>query len=107
MENKEKDFEQSQRLMKIIERHDRAKSCRQNWESHWNDCYDYALPQRSDSAQFGVVGGARTKNIFDGTAMDAVDQLAASLLGHLTPPWTQWFGFKAGPDLKTPLKRRK
>ncbi len=99
MENTKIDIKNSQRLEKIIDRYTRAKSRRQNWESHWEDCYDYALPQRSDAAQFGVVGGSRTKNIFDGTAMDAVDQLAASLLGHLTPPWTQWFGFKPGPDL--------
>ncbi|MAZ75707.1 MAG: phage tail protein [Micavibrio sp.] len=39
------------------------------------------------------------QNLYDGTAMDAVDQLAASLLGNLTPPWSQWFGFKPGPDL--------
>ena len=93
------DIEQTQRLEKIIERYNAAKSNRQSWESHWSDCYDYALPQRSDSAQFGLTGGSRVQHIFDGTAMDAVDHLASSLLGHLTPPWTQWFGFKAGPDL--------
>ncbi|MCB9988622.1 MAG: head-tail connector protein [Rhodospirillales bacterium] len=38
-------------------------------------------------------------HLFDGTALDAVEQLAASLLGNLTPPWTQWFGFKPGPEL--------
>ncbi len=84
---------------KILERFDKAKSMRQNWVSHWNDCYDYALPQRSDSSSFGLTGGSRVKNLYDATAIDAVDQHAASLLGHLTPPWTQWFGLKAGPDL--------
>jgi hypothetical protein len=37
--------------------------------------------------------------IYDGTALDAVEQLAASMLGNLMPPWTQWFGLKPGPDL--------
>ncbi len=32
-------------------------------------------------------------------ALDAVEQLGASLLGNLMPPWTQWFGLKPGPDL--------
>ncbi len=97
--NMKDNIEETNRLRKIIERYSRAKLNRQNWESHWEDCYDYALPQRSDSSQFSVLGGRRTQNLYDGTAMDAVDQLASSLLGHLTPPWTQWFGFKAGPDL--------
>ena len=94
-------LEQTQKLQKIMERYSQAKARRQNWETHWDDCYDYALPQRSDSAQFGGAGASRTQHLYDGTAMDAVDQLAASLLGHLTPPWTQWFGLKAGPDLST------
>lgn len=103
MDKKTQDIEQyqklAQKLNKIIERYARSKSRRQSWEAHWEDCYDYALPQRCDASQFGVPGGSRTKTLYDGTAMDAVEQLSASLLGHLTPPWTQWFGFKAGPDL--------
>ena len=88
-----------QKVSNVLERFDKAKSLRQNWISHWNDCYDYALPQRSDSGSFGLTGASRVKHLYDATAIDAVDQLAASLLGHLTPPWTQWFGLKAGPDL--------
>lgn len=99
MKNKQEEIENSQKLHKINDRYARAKSYRRNWESHWDECYDYALPQRSDTSGFASTGGSRVKNLFDGTAMDAVDQLAASLLGHLTPPWTPWFGFKAGPDL--------
>lgn len=48
---------------------------------------------------YSASGNSRTDRLYDGTALDAVDQLAASLLGNLTPPWTQWFGFKPGPDL--------
>ena len=99
MELQLQDLEQQTRLNKIIARYESAKSKRTNWESHWEECYDYALPQRSDISNFGLSGAARVKDLYDATAMDAVDQLAASLLGHLTPPWTPWFGFKAGPDL--------
>lgn len=83
----------------LLRRYEQAKSRRQNWESHWQDCYDYALPQRSGFTSVNIPGARRTEKLFDGTALDAVDQLAASLLGNLTPPWTQWFGFKPGPDL--------
>lgn len=65
---------------------------RQPWESLWQDCYDYALPQRGRNHSV-----RRGEQLYDATALDAVDQLAASLLAHLVPPFTQWFGFKAGP----------
>ncbi len=78
----------------IIQDYAQARSRRAVWEGVWRDCYYYALPQ-ADAFQ------ARTTapQIFDGTAMDAVDQLASSLLANLTPPWSSWFGLKPGPDL--------
>ncbi|MCI5061303.1 MAG: portal protein [Alphaproteobacteria bacterium] len=91
--------EQTQQLTQLIERYKTARDRRQNWESHWQECYDYALPQRGGFTRFNSIGTSRVKNLFDGTAMDAVDQLAASLLGNLTPPWSQWFGLKPGPQL--------
>ncbi len=71
---------------------------RRLWESQWQDCYDYALPYRN---AFQVPSSDERKydQIFDGTAADAVDQLAASLLAQLTPPWSRWFGFKPGPAM--------
>ena len=83
----------------LVRRADLAKKRRSNWETTWQECYDYALPQCGDFTQVSQPGRIRTERLYDGTAMDAVDQLAASLLGHLTPPWTQWFGFRPGPDL--------
>ncbi len=86
-------------LRPLLERYENAKKKRQNWESHWQDCYEYALPQRGQTNHFGGVGAMRNTTLYDGTALDGVDQLAASLLANLTPPWAQWFGFRPGPDL--------
>ena len=85
-------------LRTLIERYETARNRRRAWEPLWQDAYEYALPQRN-SFSGGLPGDKRMEKIFDGTALDAVDSLAASLLGNLTPPWTQWFGFKPGPDL--------
>lgn len=84
---------------------DRARERRQPWEALWRECYAFAQPQRG----FGLgaeFGPARRYNeaLFDGTAPDAVEQLAASLLAELTPPWSQWFSFRAGHDV--PSARR-
>ncbi len=97
--NELSEAEQQAEIQILIERYERAKSRRENWSNHWQDCYDYTLPQRGQSNQFGGAGASRVNNLYDGTALDAVDQLAASLLGNLTPTWTQWFGLVPGPEL--------
>lgn len=83
----------------VIERARRARQQRSGWESHWQECYDFVLPYRDTFGSAQSPGAKRTDKLFDGTAPDAVDQLAASLLAQLTPPWAQWFGFAAGPDV--------
>ena len=83
----------------VIRRYQRAKERRAGWESLWQECYDYALPSRDTAVRPAAYGGRRTDRLFDGTAPDAVDQLAASIMAQLTPPWARWFGFASGPDI--------
>jgi hypothetical protein len=80
----------------VAERYQRAKERRATWENHWQECYDYALPQRDGFISASRPGAKKTDKLFDGTAPDAVDQLAASLLAQLTPPWARWIGFTPG-----------
>jgi len=83
----------------LVARFRRARERRAVWEAHWQECYDFALPQRGGGfLETATAGGKRTDRLFDGTAPDAVDQLAASLLAQLTPPWARWFGFDVGKD---------
>lgn len=86
-------------LEKLLTRFDSARKLRGNWETLWQECYDFALPQRGGFQFDAIPGSRRNERIYDATALDAVDQLAASLLGNLTPTWSQWFGLKPGPDL--------
>ncbi|MBX6746916.1 MAG: phage tail protein, partial [Acetobacteraceae bacterium] len=65
----------------ILARHARALERRRPFEPIWQACYDHVLPSPS--------GGPA---LFDATAADAAEQLAASLLAELTPPWSRWFG---------------
>ncbi|MGG5887983.1 portal protein [Falsiroseomonas sp. HC035] len=64
----------------ILAAHARAAARRRPLEGRWQDCYDHALPAH-DAAP-----------LFDATAADAAEQLAASLLAELAPPWSRWFG---------------
>jgi len=82
----------------IIAHYRKAVDRRTRWEPLWKDCYAYALPQRENTQTDQEIGTGRTATLFDGTAPDAVDQLAASLLGELTPPWGEWFALGAGSE---------
>ena len=65
----------------ILTRHDAAIGRRRPHEANWADAYSHVLPAPHEAA-----------NLFDATAADATEQLAASLLAELTPPWSRWFG---------------
>lgn len=83
----------------LLKRYRKAKERRALWEGHWQECYDYALPLRDAILHQPAPGERKADRLFDGTAADSVDQLAASLLSELTPPWAQWFGLTAGAML--------
>ncbi|MFT6582861.1 MAG: portal protein [Alphaproteobacteria bacterium] len=76
-----------------------AKARRKNWETLWGQCYDFALPQHDGALSGRSSGQGRVDRLFDATASDAVDQLAASLMAELTPPWLRWFELAPGVDM--------
>lgn len=82
----------------LIARYQRAKDRRSYWEGHWQECYEFALPQREGAITGSTPGEKKGARLYDATASDAVDQLSASLLSELTPPWSKWFSFKPGKD---------
>jgi hypothetical protein len=87
-------------LEAVWARYRRAKEQRRRWEDLWRDCYTYALPYRGFGLGEQFAPARRhAERLFDGTAMDGVDQLAANLLAGLTPPWSQWFALVPGTDL--------
>ena len=91
-----------ERLEKLVRRYQKAAERKQYWEPHWRECYEYAFPLRENvsSELYGTDNGAKKNlNLYDGTAPDAVDQLASSLLSELTPPWAKWFGLRPGNEL--------
>lgn len=87
----------------LRKRYDRLRSQRSSWEALWQDCYDYSLPARRTTAASGNTTGSSSgrvaERLFDATAADAAEQLAATLLAQLTPPWSRWFAFQPGRDI--------
>lgn len=83
----------------VLEKFEKAKAKHDVWRGEWQECYDYTLPQRNSFGGGFSPAHRRTERLYDGTALDAVDQLASLILGNITPPLTPWFGLKAGTDI--------
>ncbi|MBB4266111.1 portal protein [Roseospira visakhapatnamensis] len=83
----------------LMRRCRRAWARRERWVGVWRECLAFTMPYRDSAVDAGLPGGRKGGGLFDGTAPDAVDQVAASLLAQLTPPWSRWFDLTAGPDL--------
>jgi hypothetical protein len=82
----------------LRQRYQKAIGARRNWVSHWQECYEFALPQRNGAAN-QINGSKRLDRVFDATAPDAVEQLAASLMAEITPPGGGWFDLEAGGNV--------
>jgi hypothetical protein len=80
-------------LEKVYNRYISAMENRLEWEQDWNECYNYALPQKSRFFNTGQVARKTNCDIFDSTAENDINQLAGSMPSELTPPWSKWFGF--------------
>lgn len=81
----------------LLQQYEKANDNRKLWESLWEDCYTYTFPNRQ---AFGVRDSTKSASsqIFDATAADAVDQLAAGILAELTPPFGHWIDLSPSPD---------
>jgi hypothetical protein len=89
---------QTDKAKNLLKRFDRLKSQRQNWESHWQEVADYMQPRKADVTKTRSKGDKRTELIFDGSPLQSVELLAASLHGMLTNPSTPWFSLRFKED---------
>lgn len=77
---------------------DRSRSV----ENTWRDCFDLTFPLRGN----GLSGTRRTANdgqaehakLFDSTAADALNVLAANIMAGLTPANSRWFALDVGHE---------
>jgi len=80
-----------ERIGSLIKRFDYITMQRDNWDTHYQELSDYMLPRKSDIVKKRSKGEKRTELIYDGTALQAVDLLSASLHGMLTSGASPWF----------------
>lgn len=70
------------------------RTARSPWERNWQDLRQLVRPNTDDFNRTTTVGEVRTASIYDGTAMDACNELASGLHSYLTNPVDQWFSLE-------------
>tara|TARA_Y100000592_G_scaffold54057_1_gene85245 strand:- start:1208 stop:2743 length:1536 start_codon:yes stop_codon:yes gene_type:complete len=87
----------------FLKRYERAKAKRTNFVDVFEECYEFALPQR-ESFYYEVSGQRRDDKIFDETAVVGVQEFASRLQSGLVPNFARWADLTAGSE--TPKERR-
>jgi hypothetical protein len=85
---------------KYLERYRKAKAFRENWVPLFEECYEYALPQR-ESFYYEEAGQRRDDKIFDETAVVGVQEFASRLQSGLVPNFARWADLVAGSEVAT------
>lgn len=87
---------------KLLQLYKQSVAGRDVWTRRWAQCQRYTMPASDDD----------TATLFDATAGDAVDLLAANMFSLLTPPESLWLSlapvseFSPDPDAATVALRR-
>jgi len=92
----------------IIKRHELAQRRKDNWRQIYEDCYEFALPQRNLYDGYYEGGGSPGQNkmvrVFDSTAINATQRFANRIQSGLFPPYGRWCRLEPGSDI--PEERR-
>ena len=82
----------------LLKRYDRLRADRVNWDSMWEELAIYLMPGKIDFITTTTKGSKRAAEVYDSTAIHALQILSASLHGSLTSPSTKWFGLRFRED---------
>ena len=85
-------------VKRILERYKTAEGNKSLWVSTFEECYEYALPQR-ESFFSENPGANRTDKIFDETAVVGVQEFASRLQAGIVPNFARWADLVAGGEV--------
>ena len=85
-------------VKRLITRYNNAKAVKDMWLPTFEECYEFALPQR-ESFYSESIGRRRSDRIFDETAVVGVQEFASRLQAGLVPNFARWADFTAGSEV--------
>ena len=87
------------RAIEIVSRHERFKSERSIWDSHWQELAERIWPDRASfTVKDRTPGEKRTERMFDATAALALTRFAAAMESMLTPRTAKWHRLRVADD---------
>jgi len=81
-----------------LKKYQKAKAFRENWVPLFEECYEYALPQR-ESFYYEEAGQRRDEKIFDETAVVGVQEFASRLQSGIVPNFARWADLMSGSEV--------
>lgn len=85
-------------VKQILERYSKAEATKQLWTTTFEECYEYALPQRESFYQESQ-GANRHDKIFDETAVVGVQEFASRLQAGIVPNFARWADLVGGQEV--------
>jgi len=91
----------------VLKRAEKAYAKKENWRDVYEECYEYALPERnlySGYYETKTPGQNKTKRVFDSTAIYSTQRFANRLQSSLFPPYRSWCRLIVGDNAKQELE---
>ena len=86
------------KVNQLLARYRKAKGIKDQWIPIFEDCYEYALPQR-ESFYSESIAKRRSERIFDETAVVGVQEFASRLQSGIVPNYARWADFVSGSEI--------
>mgnify|MGYP005991398567 FL=1 len=86
------------KVNQVLARYRKAKAIKDQWNPIFEDCYEYAMPQR-ESFYSESIAKRRSERIFDETAVVGVQEFASRLQSGIVPNYARWADFVAGSEI--------
>lgn len=86
-------------VKEVMQREAKAQARKDEWRSIYEDCYEYALPQRNLYGGYWegkVPGKSKMQRVFDSTAMASTKRFANRMQSGLFPPNRHWCKLEPG-----------
>lgn len=86
-------------VKEVMQREALAQARKDEWRSIYEDCYEFALPQRNlynGYYEGKTPGKNKTQRVFDSTAVSSTKRFANRLQSGLFPPMRQWCRLEPG-----------
>ncbi len=92
----------------VLKRHDKALTKKEDFRNLYEECYEFALPQRNlyDGYYDGKTSGQKKMNrVFDATAINSTQRFANRMQSGIFPPQRKWCRLEPGTDIPEARKQ--